>query len=88
MIIKNILKIFNFGKVDLKNSPVFLNDFIAEIVDHSFDKVEHFLSEQISFFEIVDICYFSGLQVEPNTVELPFNEFAPKQISKKCLVFA
>lgn len=44
MIIDNILKIFNFRKINLKIPPIFLNYFITQIVYKSFDKIKHFLS--------------------------------------------
>lgn len=64
--------------------PIFLNNLITEIVDQRFDKIEHFLCQQVSLLECKcdSIDYFSRLQYHPGVIKLPFQKFTPEQVAE------
>jgi hypothetical protein len=88
MVMDDVFKVLDFGEVDFKVAPVLFDDFVAEVVDHAFHEVEHFLGEEVGFPEAGDVGNFGGLEVKPYTVELPLHEFTPEEVAEEGLVLA
>lgn len=86
VVVYDVLEVFHFGEVDLEIPPILLYNLIAEIIDEPFDKIKHFLGQQIRLLKTSNISNLHPLQILPDTTQLPLHKLTPKQIPKQHLI--